>query len=230
MNRKANPSRWADLFGRGDLTASFVAIFPLVVCYQISVRFGAPVNGADFISGALLRLCNGSTLAYVGIHGALVVWFVVWIRRGNRTSTLRFAVLGPLLAESAVYGLGLGALLSLLVHRGLGLSLSGSEIMAAIGAGVHEEVLFRLILMTLVLGLARLVTVRPLALPLSCFVSALAFSLAHHVGAHGEPFVVATAVYRCLAGIAFALIYWNRSLAHAVYAHIIYDVAVFGLR
>jgi hypothetical protein len=221
MNRKANPSRWADLFGRGDLTASFVAIFPLVVCYQISVRFGAPVNGADFISGALLRLCNGSTLAYVGIHGALVVWFVVWIRRGNRTSTLRFAVLGPLLAESAVYGLGLGALLSLLVHRGLGLSLSGSEIMAAIGAGVHEEVLFRLILMTLVLGLA---------LPLSCFVSALAFSLAHHVGAHGEPFVVATAVYRCLAGIAFALIYWNRSLAHAVYAHIIYDVAVFGLR
>jgi hypothetical protein len=229
MNARANASRWHDLFGRGDLIASFVAIFPLLICYQILVGFGGPVNGADFISGALLKLCHGNSLTYLGIHGLLIVWFVLWIRRRNRASTLRIAVLGPLLAESAVYGLGLGALLSLMVHRGLGLSLSGSEMIASIGAGVHEEILFRLILMTLVMGLARVVTVRALALPLSCFVSALAFSLAHHVGAHGEPFIVAIAVYRCFAGIAFAMIYWNRSLAHAVYAHVIYDVAVFGL-
>jgi hypothetical protein len=32
--------------------------------------------------------------------------------------------------------------------------------------------------------------------------------------------------FRCFAGAAFAAIFWFRSLAHAVYAHVLYDILV----
>jgi hypothetical protein len=35
-----------------------------------------------------------------------------------------------------------------------------------------------------------------------------------------------TFAYRCVAGIAFGLVFWYRSLAHAVYAHVLYDLVV----
>jgi hypothetical protein len=34
-------------------------------------------------------------------------------------------------------------------------------------------------------------------------------------------------VYRCCAGGVFALVFWFRSLAHVVYAHVFYDVLVY---
>jgi hypothetical protein len=36
--------------------------------------------------------------------------------------------------------------------------------------------------------------------------------------------------FRALAGVAFALICWYRSLAHAVWAHALYDVYVALIR
>ena len=42
--------------------------------------------------------------------------------------------------------------------------------------------------------------------------------------------VAGTFVFRTIAGAAFALICWYRSLAHAVYAHVLYDVYVLVIR
>ena len=37
-------------FGRGDLTASLVLVFPLLLAYEVGVLFSSTVNGVDVIT------------------------------------------------------------------------------------------------------------------------------------------------------------------------------------
>jgi hypothetical protein len=69
-------------------------------------------------------------------------------------------------------------------------------------------------------------TDRRVAVALAFVMSAPLFALAHHAGANGEPFTLHAFVFRTLAGMAFGAIFWFRSLAHAVYAHALYDLVV----
>ena len=68
------------------------------------------------------------------------------------------------------------------------------------------------------------------AMPLALLASALVFSWAHHIGDYGEPFELAAFTYRAIAGGIFGLIFYYRSLAHAVYAHFLYDLYVLVIR
>jgi hypothetical protein len=65
-----------------------------------------------------------------------------------------------------------------------------------------------------------------LALPIALVSSSVLFAAAHHAGVHGEAFTLHAFVFRCFAGAAFGAIFWFRSFAHAVYAHVLYDLVV----
>ncbi|HMG22543.1 MAG TPA: CPBP family intramembrane glutamic endopeptidase [Kofleriaceae bacterium] len=216
------------LCGRGDLGASLVLIFPLVLAYEIGVLFAGRVNGADLVTRAMYAAA-GSRTAYLAIYAAIAAGFLIWIRHARRWDTLRFELAGPVILEAALYALTLGALVSLIVDhlfgRMLGLGLTAPSVISAIGAGVHEELVFRLALIAAVLALARPLDPR-LAVGLAIAVSSLAFAAAHHVGAHGEPWTAHAFAFRAVAGAVFGAIFWFRSLAHAVYAHVFYDILV----
>ena len=214
-------TRW----GHGDLAASFVLIFPLLLAYEIGVLFAGRVNGADVITRAVYGALGRTT--YLLVYATIAVGFLLWIRRGKRWATLRLEIAAPVILEAAIYALTLGALLSLVVDRLLGLGLSGGELVSALGAGVHEELVFRL---GLLCGLVVVFRETKVGVVLAIAISSVVFSLAHHVGPYGEPFTVHAFVYRCFAGGAFALIFWFRSLAHAVYAHVFYDLLVYWRR
>ncbi|NVB85568.1 MAG: CPBP family intramembrane metalloprotease [Kofleriaceae bacterium] len=188
--------------------------------------FAGRVNGADIVTRLLYTLA-GSRTVYLLLHVMLALLFLLWIRRANRWSTLRLEIAGPVILEAAIYAMTLGALITLVVDRMLGLGITGNEMVAALGAGVHEELLFRLGLF------AGLVTVftgagndRRVSVPLALVVSSVLFAAAHHAGAQGEPFTAHAMVFRTLAGCAFGAIFWFRSFAHAVYAHVLYDLVV----
>src|SRR5437899_1068459 len=101
----------------------------------------------------------------------------------------------------------------------------------SLGAGVHEELVFRLGAMDGALALlSRTRLPRPAAFAIALGASALLFSAAHHWGVHGEPFVTQVFLDRALAGVLFGLIFWYRSFAHAIYAHVLYDLYVLLLR
>ncbi|HMG57743.1 MAG TPA: CPBP family intramembrane glutamic endopeptidase [Kofleriaceae bacterium] len=216
------------LCGRGDLGASLVLIFPLVLAYEIGVLFAGRVNGADLVTRAMYAAA-GSRTAYLAIYAAIAAGFLIWIRHARRWDTLRFELAGPVILEAALYALTLGALVSLIVDhlfgRMLGLGLTAPSVISAIGAGVHEELVFRLALIAgLVAVFERLG--RGFAIALAIAVSSLAFAAAHHVGAHGEPWTAHAFAFRAVAGAVFGAIFWFRSLAHAVYAHVFYDILV----
>jgi hypothetical protein len=205
--------------GRGDLAASLVLIFPVLLAYELGVIFVGTVSGADVVTRALFALL-GSRSLYLLVHAAIAAMFLVWIWRTKRASTLSLAIALPVILEAAIYALTLGAAISFV------LGLGGSTIVSACGAGVHEELVFRLGLLSGIAAVLRGRMSPRLGVAIAFAVSSPLFALAHHLGPFGEPFTAHAFAFRTLAGLAFAAIYWFRSLAHAVYAHAMYDVVV----
>jgi hypothetical protein len=214
--------------GHGDVAASFVLIFPLLLTYEIGVLFAGHVNGADVVTRALFAAV-GSRTGYLLVHALVAIGFLLWIRHTQRWATLRLEIAGPMILEAALYALTLGAVVSLIMDRVLGgllgLGLSPGSVVSALGAGVHEELVFRLGMVGGIVWLLRHRD-RRIAVAIAFTLSSLMFAAAHHVGGHGEAWSLHAFAFRTLAGIAFAAMFWFRSLAHAVYAHVIYDVLV----
>jgi membrane protease YdiL (CAAX protease family) len=102
-----------------------------------------------------------------------------------------------------------------------------AHVVTFVGAGIYEEVLFRLVLFSgVALALRAIRVPRVLAVPVAALVSAIIFSAAHHVGPYGEPFDDYVFAFRTLAGLYFAMLYQFRGFGIAVGAHACYDVLV----
>jgi hypothetical protein len=96
-----------------------------------------------------------------------------------------------------------------------------------LGAGIYEEVLFRLCLLPMCHGLFRTSGVRPaLAAFMAALATSLAFSLAHYVGPAGEQFRLFTFAFRTFAALFFALLFMLRGFGIAVGTHAAYDLIV----
>jgi hypothetical protein len=101
------------------------------------------------------------------------------------------------------------------------------RIITFVGAGIYEELLFRLLLIFMLGILFRLMGVPGL---ISTFLvgitSAIIFAAAHHLGPYGETFDHYVFLFRTLAGLYFALLYQLRGFGIAVGTHACYDVLV----
>jgi len=211
--------------GHGDLEASLVLVFPVLLAYEIGVLFAGRVNGADVVTRALYATLGSRTL-YLLVHAVLAALFLVWIRGAKRWDSLRLEIVAPVVLEALIYALTLGAVITVILSHLLGMG-TGSSVVSALGAGVHEELVFRLgLLAGMVTFLRGGGTDRRVAVLIAFACSAPLFALAHHAGANGEPFTWHAFAFRTFAGLAFGAIFWFRSLAHAVYAHALYDLVV----
>jgi len=237
------------VLGYGDLATSLILVAPLFLAYQVAVAFSRSINGVDFVTRWILVAVGHDHTRYLLVQlvlAALFVAFIVWARR-QRAVARETAV--PMMLESAIYALTLGSVIVLLMQElfGLGgadpqissvahelalaLSDTGEAVVVALGAGVHEELVFRLGLMAGTAALLlRLGVSRRIAVIAALAGSSLVFSLAHHAGVHGEPFHLDVFTYRTLAGVVFGLVFYYRSLAHAVYTHFFYDLYVLALK
>ena len=102
-----------------------------------------------------------------------------------------------------------------------------AQMLTFIGAGIYEEVLFRLGLFVGLYGLLRIVHLPKLvAVALAAVAAAAAFAAAHHVGPYGEPVRADYFVFRAVAGLYFTLLFVLRGFGIAVGAHAGYDVLV----
>lgn len=211
---------------RSDLAASLVLIAPLFFIYEVGVLFAGSVNGADVVTRAIYGALGRTN--YLLASAALGLLFLLWIRRSQRQGVLRLDVVMPILLEAAIYALTLGALVTLVLEKLLGLGLDLGEAINAAGAGVHEELVFRLLVCGgLIAALSRTRLSRRVIVVLALIVSSVLFSAAHHIGPYGEPYTQHAFAFRCLAGLVFGLVFYFRSLAHAVYAHTFYDLLVY---
>ncbi|MCS7016393.1 MAG: CPBP family intramembrane metalloprotease [Gemmatales bacterium] len=102
---------------------------------------------------------------------------------------------------------------------------SRALLLASIGAGVYEEVMFRWFLISCLMVLLRGFGLEwGCRLSLAWGLSAFLFALAHHLPPFQEPYHKTVFLFRFLAGAYFALLYWFRGLGIAAGVHACYDM------
>lgn len=224
------------VLGHGDLATSLLFVFPLFLIYEVGVVFAPAMNGVDFVSRNLYAALDHDTRAYLLFHLGLAVVFaalLVWMRKRRRFDPGRFL---PMLLETGIYALTLGSFILFVMRNVLGMEpplaaggLRGAATGAllSLGAGVHEELVFRLGLCAGGAAVLRVVGLgHAQAMTIAFALSSALFSAAHHVGAAGDAWQLSVFTYRMLAGLLFAALFYFRSLAHAVYTHALYDLYV----
>jgi len=228
---------WRYLSGRLDGLTSAILVFPLFLIYQIGILSGRGQNGVDFLTRTLIELGERDVTNYLITMSVLLVVYaavLVLLRRRGSFSPQAF---GPMLLESSIYALVMGSIILFVMQKFLGV-LPGlfigvrnpiDVVVISAGAGFHEELIFRVILMGGMAWLLTGLTGKKRAWLIALAVSSVLFSIAHHIGPSGEAFTFAAFVYRSLAGVFFALVYQMRGFAVAAWTHALYDVYVLSL-
>ncbi|MCC6781682.1 MAG: CPBP family intramembrane metalloprotease [Planctomycetes bacterium] len=220
-----------------DPAVALVAVVPLWLVYQGLRLELAPEerNGAEALVTDSVALFGPRALLVLElVLGALVLLAIGVVLR-RKLPWGRIA--GVAAIEGSVLGFLLGPLsevLTRVVLEGapLRVDVSAPELVGALGAGLFEEAVFRLLLLSLAsLLLTRAANAfglpRATGVVAAVFLSALVFSWFHHVGPAGEPFHAPVFAFRAIAGVVLGAIFVVRGFAVVVYAHAAYDVHYF---
>lgn len=120
-----------------------------------------------------------------------------------------------------------GGLVPLEVASTAEMGPKAGEVVGLVGAGIFEEAVFRLGLLGVCYAALRILQMpNVLATALAVSGSALAFSMAHHVGETPGAFSWSIFVFRWLAGVYFAWVMILRGFGIAVGTHLAYDLLV----
>jgi membrane protease YdiL (CAAX protease family) len=239
---KPKTKRASWLITKSNLLTNLILVLPLLLFYELGVLFADVMNAADFITSFLLR--SVGIKGFIGIQLGLFVGMVGVAFYLSKKQQFNIRIFIPVILESAIYALTMGTFIIYvmvdLLHINPQLAASNplakiglfDRLVLSVGAGVHEELVFRLLLLG---GLAligeRLLNLRRwVAIIIAFAVSSLLFSAAHHLGAMGEPLRFGVFTYRLIAGISFGLLFQFRGFAIAVYTHALYDIYVLLLR
>jgi hypothetical protein len=216
---------------------------PLLFAYELLAwLLSNPVtpgvrNGADVMLKAPFVHLAGyrGVIAFDCLLAITGVWLVArdWRRHPG---PLRLPVFPLMLAESVGLALIVGVVLryatAALLHyfvlsRPAGVDMP-TRLMVSLGAGIYEELLFRVILVGGLSLLAKRVfgwTPRSASV-FAVLLSALLFSSFHYIGAYGDTMRVSSFVFRLLAGLVFSSLYVVRGFGITAWTHAIYDVVV----
>jgi hypothetical protein len=227
---------------------SLVFAFPLLVSYELlafALSHGEVTgvrNGADVLLKSLFVALGGRYgLALFGIvvigGGAAIAG-----RDLRRSGGIRSRYLLWMLGESIVYALVFGMVagtLTVLVLPHLstiaGVSAAGAargvqslptQLMISLGAGIYEELLFRVVLVSALawLGFRVFRWGRTAANAFAIVMGALIFSAFHYIGPYGEPLRLDSFTFRAIAGLLFSGLYLLRGFGITAWTHALYDV------
>lgn len=226
---------------------SLLFALPLMIIYQLLTLLVPPGpggvdirNGADVLLQAVFVWIAGAwgprlfMLCLIGV-GAWLIAKDIRTHPGKLSPT----VLGGMLLESLLLSLVFGVVVSGLTVAVLGapppplaLGLTqerlgrGTLLMLSIGAGIYEELLFRVVLVGLLAwGAHKLLGLQALVAGVAATVlGALIFSAFHYIGPFGDRFDTFSFVFRTIAGLFFSALYLTRGFGITAWTHALYDV------
>ena len=223
---------------------SLTFALPLLVAYEVLAfalshdEVTGVRNGADVLLKSLFLGMGGRDGLIV--FGALLLGGGAWLvwQDYRRWRTLDSRVFGMMAAESVVYALAFGMVTSSLTGLllpGLGTILSlgwvaswslPTQLMISLGAGIYEELLFRVILVSALAWIARRglswnVTTSSI---FAVVVGALIFSAFHYIGPYGDRLELGSFAFRAVAGVLFSGLYLLRGFGITAWTHALYDV------
>ncbi len=231
------------------VSLAFVA--PLLAVYEAGVLALGPKairNGADVWLRGLLELLDFGNyfLLPVLVVGILLGWHhttrqswrvprgVLW-GMAVECVVLAFCLRGISYAAALVLQAGLGPMFSAPKTAALAAAPSASvaRLIGFLGAGVYEELLFRLILLgAAAWAIRRSGATSRTAAVVAVLVTSAVFAAAHYVGPYGEAILWREfgfwygLVFRFLAGVFFSVLFVVRGFGVAAGTHAGYDILV----
>lgn len=213
-------------------------VFPIYLLYQLGLSLTPGIrNGADFVTELLLLLRGWQPMALWILGGVIVAAYALLLWRFRRKNGFSPSLFGLVAIEGAAQG----TLMFVLVNQAMRALLLGNDggvdypfhvdVILSLGAGFHEELVFRVLIFGgIVMVGRRLMKGESAWLVVAAAVaSSLVFSAIHYIGPLGDPLRLGSFVFRFLAGCYFAAVYRFRGFAVAVYTHAIYDIGIFAL-
>ncbi len=226
---------------------SLLFVLPLLLFYQtLAVLLATGPrslrNGADVILQSLFVGLAGTwgPLLFMVCLIAIGLWLVVRDMRA-RGSRLKASVFWGMLGESVFLALAFGTVVGGITSRVVGplqaLAVPGlapttpelgwwTRLMLSLGAGLYEELLFRVVLVALLAFAARHVLGwRPWPAGVAATaLGAAIFSAFHYIGPYGDRLELYSFVFRMIAGLFFSALYLLRGFGITAWTHALYDV------
>jgi hypothetical protein len=226
---------------------SLLFVLPLLLLYEvgawgISGSNSGIRNGADVLLRQALSLGGvQGTAAFAAVILVVGAVLIALERRRERVP-LRAPVFAGMLAESAGYALLFGAVVGTVTQWMLGgvrLAADGGvaqlsvrdQVVLSLGAGLYEELLFRVLLVGGLAALFAAVGMRKKNAGIaSALLAAFLFSAFHYIGPYAYPLELQSFVFRFVAGVAFSGLFLLRGFGIAAWTHALYDVFLVLLR
>jgi hypothetical protein len=222
---------------------SLVFALPLLLFYEVlaallSYASGGVRNGADvLIKTAFIAIAGPyGPLVFAVVVMALSIWLIRRDMRANGRD-LKPRIFGGMAAESLLLALLFGTVVGTLTARllapfaiandgplqGMGWA---TQLMVSLGAGIYEELLFRVVLVSALAFFGQRV-LKLRAIPAGVFavvLGAFVFSAFHYIGPYGDPLEMGSFVYRMIGGMVFSAMYLLRGFGITAWTHALYDV------
>lgn len=223
-----------------NLLYSFLVSLPLFLLYELLIVISQPTG--DSIVRISVDVWIKSLFAYLGVNAVsfslLIIVFIglfIVYKERERLKTLRFSYFPVLILESTLYAIVVALISQSLVSLILNMAASDpinslsltQQLALSLGAGLYEELFFRVILVTLfILLFTKLLGKKWAGVTAAVVLSALLFSAVHYVGSMGDAFTMGSFLYRFLFGLILNGIYVWRGFGVAAWTHAIYDIMV----
>jgi len=216
---------------------SFLFTLPLFFLYEINILFLSwddilvVRNGADFLMRNILE-----SFDIFGLYGLGLVFFLgllvtyIFFIKEDQQQEVNVNFLFIMLAESMLWSVVLYLLLSkfmVLLMNPVGKAIL-QQVTLAIGAGIYEEFLFRVLLIAGLSGILGFVFMwdKTFKNIIAVVLSGGIFSAFHFMGEYGDFFSMELFLIRFFAGLILGVLYMYRGFGITAYTHSIYDLIV----
>jgi len=225
---------------------SLLFALPLLLLYEVlAVTLSETAasgirNGADVLLKTLFIMLGGKW--GVMLFGVVLFgWAAALVLRDFKLhpGKLSGKYVGLMLLESVLYAALFGSLVSnltaLLLQGPLAIGQTGTfenfsfgtQLVVSLGAGLYEELLFRVLLVTGLLALGKWAGLGATPnIAVAVVASALIFSAFHYVGPFGDPLTLPSFTFRAIAGLLLSGLYVARGFGIVAWTHALYDVSL----
>lgn len=223
-----------------NLLYSFLLSVPLFLIYEALILISQP--NAEQIVRISVDVWMKSLFSWAGVNAVsfsllimLLLGLFILYKERERLKELKFSYFPIMLAECLIYSIVVALISNALVSLIFNMQASGAlnslsylqKLALSLGAGLYEELFFRVILVSLlIIVFNKLFPKKWASVVAAVTLSALLFSAVHYIGSMGDAFTLSSFLYRFLFGLMLNGIYIARGFGVAAWTHALYDVLV----
>ncbi len=225
-----------------SLTYSYLSVLPLLILYELLITISQPDSDAEIRLSADIWIkaifsWTGTNTLLITLFLIVVFGIVIYFRESDNRPTIKGRYFTLMILESLGWAVVIALFVSAIVGQLFAMASGGGAeltflqwLALALGAGVYEELVFRVVLVAALLFLFRQLFLSEWLPPfLAIILSALIFSGVHYIGPLGDPFTLSSFTFRFLFGLALTALLIYRGFGIAAWTHSLYDVLVISM-